>query len=133
MPSDLEFDSSLNPDWYLGADGNLYTTVLKDEVINPGETKEIKLILIKNMTEKNTGLIHNSIEIADAENDKGIADIDSTPGNKLAEDDLSYADSIVGITTGLRIGTLPIVLVSIVVLIPLAFLVWRFFEKRRYV
>lgn len=133
MPSDLEFDSSLNPDWYLGADGNLYTTALKDEAINPGETKEIKLILIKNMTEKNTGLIHNSIEIADAENDKGIADIDSTPGNKLAEDDLSYADSIVGITTGLRIGTLPIVLVSLVVLIPLAFLVWRFFEKRRYV
>lgn len=133
IPSDLEFDSSINPDWYIGADGYLYTTALKDEVINPGETKEIKLILIKNMTERNTGLIHNSIEIADAENDKGVADIDSTPGNKLSEDDLSYADSIVGITTGLRIGRLPIILVSLVILIPIAFLVWRFFEKRRYV
>ena len=133
MSSDLEFDSSINPDWYIGADGNLYTTALKDEVINPGETKEIKLILIKNMTDKNTGLIHNSIEIASAENDKGIADIDSTPENKLTEDDLSYADSIVGITTGLRIGTLPIVLVTLIILIPLAFLIWRFFEKRRYV
>lgn len=133
MSSDLEFDSSINPDWYIGADGNLYTTALKDEVINPGETKEIRLILIKNMTDKNTGLIHNSIEIASAENDKGIADIDSTPENKLTEDDLSYADSIVGITTGLRIGTLPIVLVTLIILIPLAFLIWRFFEKRRYV
>lgn len=133
MPSDLEFDSSINPDWYIGADGNLYTTALKDETINPGETKEIRLILIKNMTEKNTGLIHNSIEIASAENDKGIADIDSVPGNKLPEDDLSYADAIVGVTTGLRIGTLPIVLVSLVILIPLAFLVWRIIEKRRYV
>ena len=133
VPSDLEFDSSLNPNWYLGADGNLYTTALKDEIINPGETKEIKLILIKNMTENNTGLIHNSVEIADAENDKGIADIDSTPGNKLAEDDLSYADSIVGISTGLRIGILPIVLVGLIILIPLVILVWRFFEKRRYV
>lgn len=133
ISEDIEFDSTLNPNWYLGANGNLYTTALKDETINPGEIKEIKLILIKNMTEKNTGLIHNSVEIVETENDKGLSDIDSIPGNRLSEDDLSYADSIIGITTGLRIGLLPIALVSLVILIPIAFLIWRIFEKRRYV
>lgn len=129
----MEFDSSLNPDWYLGNDGNVYTRVLADENINPNEEKELKLVLIKNMTENNTGLVHNTVEIVDAINDKGITDIDSTPGNRLDEDDLSYADAIIGVSTGLPIGAFPIIIVSIVILIPVSVLVWRIIEKRRYV
>ena len=129
----MEFDSSLNPDWYLGNDGNVYTRVLADENINPNEEKELKLVLIKNMTENNTGLVHNIVEIVDAINDKGITDIDSTPGNRLDEDDLSYADAIIGVSTGLPIGAFPIIIVSIVILIPVSVLVWRIIEKRRYV
>lgn len=129
----MEFDSSLNPDWYLGSDGNVYTRILSEKKINPNEEEELKLILVKNMTEENTGLIHNTLEIADSINDKGLADIDSTPGNRLDEDDLSYADSIIGISTGLPIGVFPVVMVSIVILIPISILVWRIIEKRRYV
>lgn len=129
----MEFDSSLNPDWYLASDGNIYTQALSEEKINPNETRDLKLVLIKNMTEENTGLVHNTVEIVDAINDKGIADIDSTPGNQLDEDDLSYADSIIGVSTGLPIGVFPIVIVSLVVLIPTAVLVWRIIDKRRYV
>lgn len=131
--NDMEFESSLNPDWYLGTDGNVYTRSLADEVINPDEERELKLVLIKNMTEENSGLVHNTVEISDSINDKGIADIDSTPGNQLDEDDLSYADAIIGVSTGLPIGTFPIVIVSLVVLIPIVVLVWRIVEKRRYV
>lgn len=133
LPAGMDFESSLNPGWYLGSDGNLYNRSLSDEVINPGESKEVRLILAKNMTENNTGLIHNSFEIADAINDRGVVDIDSSPGNQLDEDDLSYADSIIGITTGLSIGVLPIVLVIGVLVIPIAIVVWKIVDKRRYV
>ena len=85
------------------------------------------------MNEDNTGLVHNTFEIADAINDKGIADIDSTPGNKLQEDDLNSVDVIIGVATGLRIGIVPAILVAIVILIPLAFLVWKIIDERRYV
>lgn len=133
MTDDMEFDSSLNPDWYLGSDGNVYTMALKDDVINPGEERKLTLILIKNVTEDNTGLVHNTIEIADCINDKGIADIDSTPNNQLDEDDLSYADAIVGVSTGLMVGMFPIVMVLLVALIVISVFAWRAIEKRRYV
>lgn len=133
LTDDMEFDSSLNPDWYLSSDGNIYTMLLKDETINPGEERKLSLILTKNMTENNTGLVHNTIEIADAINDKGIADIDSTPNNQLDEDDLSYADAIIGVSTGLMIGTFPIVMAVLVVFIVISVFAWRAIEKGRYV
>ncbi len=133
IDDDIVFDSTLNPDWYLGGDGNLYTTALKDTTLKPGESKELRLVLIRKMTDENTGLVHNCVEIAEAVNSKGIADVDSTANNRLDEDDLSYADSIIGISTGLSIGVLPIVLVGIVVLILIGFVVWKIIDERRYV
>ena len=86
------------------------------------------------ITDDDIGLIHNTVEIADAINDKGIPDIDSIPGNQLdGEDDLSYADAIIGVSTGLSIGVLPVVLVGIIVIVLLSISVWRIIEKRRYV
>lgn len=133
MAGELEFDSSINKDWYIESDGNVYTRALEKDEIAPGESRELRLILIKNMTENNTGLVHNTVEIASCINDKSIPDIDSIPGNQLNEDDLSYADAIIGITTGLSTGVLPIVLVAIVIIIPSAIFVWRVIDKRRYV
>lgn len=133
LDDEMQFDSSLNPDWYEEADGNIHTRVLKNDLINPGDSRELKLILIKNMTDTNTGLVHNSVEIAEATNEKGIKDIDSTPGNRLDEDDLSYADSIIGVKTGLELNIMPISITALILLIPIAFLVWRIIEKRRYV
>ena len=133
MPKDMEFDSSLNPDWYIGSDGNIYTRVLEDTMLEPGESKELSLILIRNVTETNTGLLHNSCEIASAINDMGILDIDSTPENKLDEDDYSFADSIIGVSTGLPISSLPIILTSIICIIPIAVVIWKVIDKRRYV
>lgn len=133
IPEDLYFDSSLNSEWYQDIDGNIYTRALKDIVIEPGESQEMKLILIKEMNSENTGLVHNSFEISEASNEKGLADIDSVPGNRLDEDDLANADAIIGITTGSTISIFPIIIVSIIVLIPVAFLVWKKIDERRYV
>lgn len=133
MTDDMEFDSSLNSAWYQESDGNVYTRALKDDVINPGESRELTLVLIKNMTAENTGLVHNSFEIVDAINDKGIADIDSTPDNGLDEDDLSSADCIIGVSTGVHMPTVFAISGGIVTTIVLIALVVFIVEKRRYV
>ena len=104
-----------------------------DDIINTLYDK-FCVNLSKNITDDDIGLIHNTVEIADAINDKGIPDIDSIPGNQLdGEDDLSYADAIIGVSTGLSIGVLPVVLVGIIVIVLLSISVWRIIEKRRYV
>ena len=91
----------MNNGWYVGSDGNAYTNQLEDILIQPGETKEIKLILTKQMTENGNGIINNTFEIAETYNEYAIEDIDSTPGNQAQdEDDMSKVDLIIGIQTG---------------------------------
>ena len=47
------------------------------------------------------GIVNNTAEIVECSNDLGIADNDSTPGNKVQnEDDMSSADVIIGTKTG---------------------------------
>lgn len=102
MPSDMKFNSSLNKDWYTGDNGtNLYNASLANTLIQPGETKEITLLLTKKITDSNMGIINNTAEIAESYNDLGLKDIDSTPANKVQnEDDYSGADVIIGTKTG---------------------------------
>lgn len=101
LPEELSLDTTINPSWYIGADGNAYTQELEDVLIQPGETKVLKLVLTKQMTEDGTGIINNSFEIDQTYNEYAISDIDSTPGNKAQdEDDMSRADIILGIQTG---------------------------------
>lgn len=102
MPSGMKFNSELNKDWYASDNGtNLYNSSLANELIQPGETKEITLLLSKKITESNMGIINNTAEIAESYNDLGLIDIDSTPANKVQnEDDLSSADVIIGTKTG---------------------------------
>ena len=101
MPSEMKFNSELNKDWYTSENGILYNSSLANTLINPGESKEVTLILTKKMTEENLGLYHNTAEIYEAYNDLGIQDIDSTPGNnKTGEDDISSADVLITLKTG---------------------------------
>ena len=100
-PTDLEFKADLNPTWYAGNDGNVYSNELANTLIKPGETKEIKLVLTKEMTETNAGVSNNRTEIYEDYNDYGMKDIDSTVKNKAqGEDDLSSADVIITVSTG---------------------------------
>lgn len=102
MPSDMKFSSEINQDWYTADNGtNLYNTSLANTLILPGETKEITLLLTKQMTESNMGIINNTAEIAESYNDLGLEDIDSVVSNKVQnEDDYSGADAIIGTKTG---------------------------------
>lgn len=100
MPNDLKFSSELNKDWYQTGD-TLYNASLANDQIAAGESKEVTLTLTKSMTENNTGRTNNTAEIAEAYNDLGLSDINSTPANKKqGENDMGSADTILSIKTG---------------------------------
>lgn len=92
LPKELEFKEKENKDWYLGNDGILYNESLKNASLSPGETKEIKLILNKKMTENNTGTISNKAEIC------------NITGNNLSDSEnknnVNTQETIVTVSTG---------------------------------
>ena len=96
MPKDLKFNSELNNDWYMSTDGNLHTNTLAKELIEPGETKTITVILTKTMTENNTGLTSNKVEIAKSTNELLI------PDSKV-NNNTSTGELIVSIRTGVEV------------------------------
>ena len=117
LPKDLKFSSELNTDWYVGTDGNIYSNKLANEEIKPGESKEITLVLTKQMTENNLGNSRNTAELYETYNVLGKADVDSTTGNKVQnEDDMSSADLVLSIVTGKVATYTGIVIASIAII-----------------
>lgn len=116
--SDLKFSSELNKDWYQVGD-TLYTNSLANEKIKAGETKTVTLTLTKSMTENNTGLIPNIAEIAEDYNELGIADSNSTPGNRAkGENDMSSAEVLLSIRTGgIIYATIGIIVVAMLAMV----------------
>ena len=116
MPSELKFQSELNTNWY-ESNGELISNELANDLINPGETREIKLVLTKQMTDNGIGNVSNKAEIKETYNDYGLTDVDSVEGNKVdGEDDISKADVIIAVETGttvLYIGITMVILVAI--------------------
>ena len=105
LPDGMDFSSNLNNTWYLGSDGKLYNTSLANSLLNPGESKTIKLILSRKMTGENTGTVSNIAEISKDYNEQGKQDVDSTPGNnKDGEDDKSVANTIITMGTGKEVA-----------------------------
>ncbi len=116
IPEGMTFNSSLeaNKDWYTGTDGNLYSTAFADIELAPGESKTIKLVLTKQITEENTGIVNNLAEICEDYNIYGISDINSTPGNKAqGENDLGSADVAVLIKTGEQLIYVSVIITTI--------------------
>lgn len=102
VPNDLKFRSELNKDWYQTGN-DLYNSSIANEKISAGESKTVKLVLTKAMTENNTGLINNTAEIAESYNELGIKDSKSIAGNKAqGESDYGSADTILSIKTGVE-------------------------------
>ena len=66
------FDGTINPNWYSSSDGEIYTNILENVVLNPGETKEIKLYMYKDKND--VGLYTNNFEISKKYNEFAIED-----------------------------------------------------------
>ena len=113
MPKTLSFNSNLNSDWYMSGE-NLYNTSLANTKIEPGETKELTLILTKQMTDSNTGLVNNKAAIAETSNDLGA---------KNESNDKGSADVIISVSTGALVNYVATTVITLIILAGLAFLV----------
>ena len=117
LPKGLKFNSEMNTNWYQGTDGNLYTEELKDVTLEPGEAKQVKLILTKSMTENNTGTFTNAAEIYEDKNNFGLVDTNSTPANQeQKENDYSKAELLISTATGSPLMYIGIVITSMLIL-----------------
>ena len=92
LPENTEFISELNPDWYL-EDEILYSSSLTHDVIKPEATKELKLILTKQIEQDKAETIINEAEILSTFNDKLLEEQD-------LENNLSQAKILISIKTG---------------------------------
>lgn len=117
LPKGLKFNSEMNTNWYQGTDGNLYTEELKDIMLEPGESKQVKLILTKAMTSNSTGTFTNAAEIYEDKNDFGLVDTNSTPANKeQKENDYSTAELIISTATGSPMMYIGVIITSMLIL-----------------
>ena len=116
LSSDFKFSSELNKDWYQSGN-TVYCSSLSNEKLEPGESKDVTLTVIKQMKENNTGLVNNTAEIAESYNELGLTDVNSTEGNKVkGENDMGSADLIISIRTGQVVTTVLLIITSIVIL-----------------
>ena len=113
LPSSLTFTSTMNKDWYK-KDNYLYNSSLSNESIKAGETKEVKLVLTKKMTENNTGLINNKAKIESAY---------SKEGTGLTNDETSSADVIISVKTGETIIYALFILIAVFITLEIAYIV----------
>lgn len=75
VPNGMKFVAEDNPDWNIGADGNLYYTGLKDMTLKAGEAKEVRLSLAKQLTQvDNIGIISNKAQIVETESSTRIVE-----------------------------------------------------------
>ena len=132
MPEGMAFSSDLNTNWYVGTDGNIYSTSLANTLIQPGESKTIKLVLTRRMTGENTGTVVNTAEISQTYNEYGLDDGDSTPGNRQdGEDDISTATTLITMGTGREVASFLGITLGIIVIVGLAvFLIKKYVIRR---
>lgn len=135
LPEGMTFNSSLdaNSSWYTGTDGNIYTTALAENELTPGESATVKLVLTKQMTEENVGIVNNLAEIYDDYNIYGISDTNSTPANKAqGENDLGAADVVVSVKTGEVFIHISVIITSMLLGCIMVFAVYiKIVSKRR--
>ena len=106
--------SDLNEQWYEEDEG-LYTNELEGNPIKPGETKLVTLVLKRDMTENNTGLISNIAELDEVSYEIEMDDEDGEIVDKTSQDS-KRADLIIGVKTGEAIMYLSIMLICIVII-----------------
>ena len=106
---DLSFTSSANKDWYEGNDGKLYLTGLTNTILYPGESTNAKLVLVKQMTNNNTGTIENEFTISKTYNNNGQEET-------TLEDNSQKVSCIITVSTGKVVAYTGITAISLIIL-----------------
>lgn len=117
IEDDVIFDQNLNSDWYVASDGYVYAKNLEQTLLQKGDKKEIKLVLIKNMNEENTGTLSNKIAL--------LKTFSQSNAKENTENNTNTQNTLILISTG---HTLEIVLMIIIVLM-LSFIVYGYKDK----
>ena len=100
IPEGLKFVAADNVGWKEDG-GKVITNSLAGQIIEPGESKEVTILLTWINGKDNMGLKVNVAEISKDYNEYGSPDIDSTPNNKVpGEDDIDDAPVMLTVTTG---------------------------------
>ena len=111
IPEGLKFVAADNPEWK-EVDGKIVTDILKDTLLQPGDTAEVEVLLTWINGKDNFGLKINTAEISKDKNDSDTPDIDSVPNNKKpGEDDIDDAPVILTVKTGSEINGQIIIIV----------------------
>ena len=110
LPKELTFIQEMNhQQWYQLEDGSLCTKELSNQMINPGETKNISLIVLKKMTKENTGTIVNKAKIGNYSNDYMKED-ENTKNNE------SQAEVILSVRTGRILLSICFIMIVVVII-----------------
>ena len=116
LPTQLDFKTNGNTGWKMQGT-KIVNTTLEDQIINPGEEKEVRLTLSKQLNQAEMGTIINTAEIGLDYNSNSILDRDSTSNNQNQnEDDISSAILIISVKTGRTIIYISLILVTILIL-----------------
>ena len=116
IPEGLKFVAADNPLWK-EVDGKVVTDQLAGQIMQPGESKEVTILLTWINREDNMGLKINVAEISKDYNEYGTPDIDSTPNNKVpGEDDIDDAPVMLTVTTGEKVMYLGIYIAVLAVI-----------------
>lgn len=112
-PNGLTFNSAVNKDWYEGEDKNLYLSGLTNQIIMPGESIDVKLTLIKQMTSSNVGKIENNFTITKTYNEKGIEETTTEDNSAAVTLLITTSTGTVAVYTGTSIIILSILSIGI--------------------
>ena len=114
----MKFYEEDNKGWKDEGDNVISTELLKDTLLQPGQSATVKVVLRWINGENNLSLKTNIAEISKDENEKGIPDRDSTPDNKKpGEDDIDDAPVLLTISTGILENTIAYVSGALVILV----------------
>ena len=101
VPEGLRFDPADNPGWTDEGNNVISTTLTEDVLLQPGEYTEVEVVLTWINSEDNMGVMTNTAEISEDDNEYDLPDKDSTPDNqKDGEDDIDDAPVMITVSTG---------------------------------
>lgn len=135
LPKGMNFNSELNKDWYLSKDGNLYTASLANVKLEPGQSTNIKLVLTRNVTNGNVGIIRGKTALDTTYNERGLQDISTQTGLQInADGNMATTDVIIAKTSqGKALFAIGISLGIIAIIGFVIFALKKHLDKKYYV
>lgn len=101
VPEGLKFLPEDNKGWTDEGNNIISTRLLENTLLKPGEYADVEVVLTWINNENNMGVMTNTAEISEDDNEYDVPDKDSTPDNKKpGEDDIDDAPVILSISTG---------------------------------